>query len=333
MRDNGALTVFDLWEDALNFSHTNVIVFFSHQWLGWSEPDPKNVHYPVMIEALTKLQEKFQYNPAQIYVWIDYSSIPQKNESSQLSAIDSIGNYAALSKHFIVVAPETIHCNTGDLCDSQTYRGRGWCRLEQWAGMAANPSTDHMWVIEKHDLKRLSSHPEWITESVNVFMGNFTCASDKEKLVDVVMALYAFTIACGQNDQSGAANTTSNEALCDEPSTSTSEMANQERSALLDLIHQNRQHIFPPEWFGDTIDVLEAAIETALDGKANTIFSSDAFDRLLRARQELCRLHGAELPKSTLVKFSSRIEAVRKAAVFNERPSFPDMAESSVSDV
>ena len=55
-----------------------------------------------------------------------YSSIPQKNKSSQLAAIDSIAGYAALCKYFIAVAPATIHANTGLQCDAQTYLGRGW---------------------------------------------------------------------------------------------------------------------------------------------------------------------------------------------------------------
>ena len=126
MRDDGALTVFDLWEDALAFSRKNVIVFFSHQWLGWNEPDPNNAHYPVMIRAIETLQAKFGYKPEEIFIWLDYSSIPQKNKSSQLAAIDSIANYAALSKQFIVVAPETTHYNTGMPCDAKSYLGRGW---------------------------------------------------------------------------------------------------------------------------------------------------------------------------------------------------------------
>ena len=73
MRDNGALTVFDLWEDALDFSRKNVIVFFSHQWLGWTEPDPNNVHYPVMISAIETLQAKFGYKPEEIFIWLEYA--------------------------------------------------------------------------------------------------------------------------------------------------------------------------------------------------------------------------------------------------------------------
>ena len=53
------------------------------------------------------------------------SSIPQKNTTSQLAAIDTIANYAALSKYFVVTAPETVHQDTGLTRDAKTYLGRG----------------------------------------------------------------------------------------------------------------------------------------------------------------------------------------------------------------
>ena len=58
-----------------------------------------------------------------------YSSIPQKNQTAQLAAIDTIANYAALSKYFVVTAPSTYHVNTGRVCDAKSYLGRGWVSL------------------------------------------------------------------------------------------------------------------------------------------------------------------------------------------------------------
>jgi len=307
MRDNGALTVFDLWEDALRFSQSGkIIIFFSHQWLGWYAPDPKNVHYPVMIQAIEKLCETFKHKPEDIYLWIDYSSIPQKNKSAQLAAIDSIANYAALSKYFIVVAPETIHCNTGLRCDAQTYLGRGWCRLEQWAGMSASTKTDHMYLYEAGDLHRLSDRQSWIEESVNVFTGNFTCNADKQKLVDVVMSLYAFCISCGRYKRSSS--TKGGDSVA--PHAKDGETGDTWLSALID---RNRKHIFPPEWFGDSIEILEAEIEKAIAEKPSKLFTTTAFDSLLRARQELCFLHGATLPQHITAKFGKRIAACAAA--------------------
>ena len=42
----------------------------SSQWLGWYAPDPKNVHYPVMIQAIEKLCETFKHKPEDIFLWI-----------------------------------------------------------------------------------------------------------------------------------------------------------------------------------------------------------------------------------------------------------------------
>ena len=71
---------------------------------------------------------------------------------------------------------------------------------------------------------------------------------------------------------------------------------------------------FPPEWFGDSIEILETEIGKALEGSASNIFSSEAYDKLLRARQELCRLHGADLPEAILAKFGTRMNASRRAS-------------------
>lgn len=306
MRDAGGLTVIDVWEDAITFASEKTIVFFSHQWLGWKEPDPNNVHYPVMVEAINKVLERCGHRPEDVYIWLDYSSIPQKNQSSQLLAIDTIANYAALSKYFIVAAPETFHVDTGLPCDTASYLNRGWCRLEQWAGMAASSQTTHMYVYEKGDLHLLSDRPGWIEKSVNVFTAQFTFHSDKDKLVDVVMALYAYCIACGRYKRAkGAADDASTHG--------------QGTSMWLTaLIDRNRKHIFPPEWFGDSIEILENEIQLLLEGKKSLIFSEDAYQRLLRARQALCRLHGADLPETFLAEHGGRVvgkgEASKKAS-------------------
>ena len=44
-RDVGALTCFDTWMDALAFTQSGKkVIFLSHQWLGWHEPDPNDVN-------------------------------------------------------------------------------------------------------------------------------------------------------------------------------------------------------------------------------------------------------------------------------------------------
>ena len=135
--------------------------------------------------------------------------------------------------------------------------------------MSAASSTDHMYVATGDDLKQLSE-PQWIEESVNVFTGNFTCASDKEKLVDVVMALYSFCISCGRYSPTPS---TGRDQLHDAAAEGT-----ERRLWLAALIERNRKMCFPPEWFGDSIEVIEMEIQKALEGNASSTFSSVAFD-------------------------------------------------------
>ena len=71
MRDSGGLTVFDVWEDAVSFANQKTIVFFSHQWLGWTQPDPNNAHFPVMLQAVEKLCSRFGHASEDVYIWID----------------------------------------------------------------------------------------------------------------------------------------------------------------------------------------------------------------------------------------------------------------------
>ena len=153
----------------------------------------------------------------------------------------------------------------------------------------------HMWLYDRGSLRQLSEQPEWIEQSVNVFTAQFTCNADKEKLVDVVMALYSFCIACGRYKEGGVALTTQDDT---------------NQLWLSALIDRNRKHIFPPEWFGDSIEILEAEIEKAIEGKQSAIFSEMSYHKLLHARQELCRLHGADLPDHIATKFASKIAAL-----------------------
>jgi len=54
-RRRGDLEMFDDFNELLAFIKENTTIFMSHQWLGWSEPDPNNVHYDAMKEAVEQL--------------------------------------------------------------------------------------------------------------------------------------------------------------------------------------------------------------------------------------------------------------------------------------
>ena len=53
LRDAGKLKVLDLPEDLKRFrAEGKHVVFFSHQWLAFSEPDPMRVHFHAICEAV-----------------------------------------------------------------------------------------------------------------------------------------------------------------------------------------------------------------------------------------------------------------------------------------
>ena len=87
----------------------------------------------------------------------------------------------------------------------------------------------HFWLFtEDARLVRVVEEQQreaWIKQSLKVFAGHFTCGSDREKLVGVVLALYAFSIAAGRSKESGP-----------------------DELWLGEHIEQNKRAIFPSEW-------------------------------------------------------------------------------------
>jgi hypothetical protein len=120
-------------------------LFISHQWLGWNEPDPNGLHYSAACDAASDLCIKFGIAEDDLYLWIDYFSIPQENLTLQKLSIQSIGVYSSVTHYFVMLCPTCTHTDTSLTCDAATYQQRGWCRLEQWARMAAG-GLDDMYV-------------------------------------------------------------------------------------------------------------------------------------------------------------------------------------------
>ena len=89
-----------------------------------------------LIVAVNKLCSLHKLTPDKLFLWIDYVSIPQENGFIQKLAISSLGFYASICEHFVVLAPSTMHQDTMMMCNASAYARRGWCRLEQWARIA-----------------------------------------------------------------------------------------------------------------------------------------------------------------------------------------------------
>ena len=201
------LIFLDTVQECEEFRHKgNKIVFFSHQWSSWTEPDPTNAQYDVMLSCLDQYNASLMLScehstnliEEQTFCWVDMISIPQQHRKTQTLAIDSLPVYSANSDLFVIVAPEVQHENTGMLCDATSYQRRGWCRGEQISYFCKN-GTDGMWIADTVNATVKQVTIPWVKDSIQVFQGDFTCCHrkhegmeccDKEKLVAPILGLF-----------------------------------------------------------------------------------------------------------------------------------------------
>jgi len=223
LRDMGKTVTLDSHDELVQASVRSPMVFVSHQWLGFEEPDPKNDHYTATVEACELLCAQENLDPSSLLIWLDYMSIPQKNAHTQQLAIDSLGIYASCCRYFIIIAPEVVHADSLVECSPETYSRRGWCRLEQWARLTAGREGMFLFGGDRTlQLLTSSEMDRWFHESVHVFEGDFTVPSDKDRISDTVLGLWA--IAVLERRKSGSA-------------------------FLYDIVDQQRARVFPHKHF------------------------------------------------------------------------------------
>ena len=71
MRDE--IIIYDSVADVRDASaRGEVFIFFSHQWLGWSEPDPQRIHVKAMQQAVRAVCTDTDTPLEKIRVWVDY---------------------------------------------------------------------------------------------------------------------------------------------------------------------------------------------------------------------------------------------------------------------
>eukprot|EP00929_Paragymnodinium_shiwhaense_P091203 TRINITY_DN51231_c0_g1_i1.p1 TRINITY_DN51231_c0_g1~~TRINITY_DN51231_c0_g1_i1.p1 ORF type:complete len:1658 (-),score=308.69 TRINITY_DN51231_c0_g1_i1:45-5018(-) len=156
-------------------------VFFSHQWTGFTKPDPYGVQYNVICECLRELSNREGRDENQVYAWVDYFSIPQANLRFQRMAIDSLPVYASLLQAFVIVAPDVSHHDTGILCDTTSYQQRGWCRAEQLCHRARRGTT-HVFLADGRRLRPLEKAAGNARfSSVHSRNVDSPCSSDKRR--------------------------------------------------------------------------------------------------------------------------------------------------------
>jgi len=223
MREAGKLLMFDSHEELVTATQNATVVFLSHQWLAFDEPDPNNDHFLAAIEGIRLLCEHEELDPDALLVWFDYSSIPQKNMHTQQLAIDSLAIYASCCKYFIIIAPEAIHADSAIVCNAETYSKRGWCRLEQWARLTVGRTG--MYLFGKDQTLQVlddQAMDQWCQDSIMVFEGNFTIESDKLRISDTVLGLWSKAVI---------------------------ERKDSETSFLYDIVDKERSRVFPAAYY------------------------------------------------------------------------------------
>lgn len=231
-REQGNIISLDTYEEVFEWVSTHSTMFVSHQWLGFTEPDPDHIHFPAICSACETICSTFNIDEDKLYIWVDYISIPQMNNYLKGLSIASLAVYASVAKYFVICAPKCMHKDKQLECNADTYQRRGWCRLEQWARMTVGGLHD-MYLHEDGKLQKIEDKPDWYEMSIKVFEGDFTVDDDKWNLVDTVMGLWYV-------------------ALLNE-----SHMNN---TLLKELVEKNKDTVFPKKYFMNYIETLEKRV-------------------------------------------------------------------------
>eukprot|EP00584_Thalassiosira_punctigera_P003619 CAMPEP_0172534374 /NCGR_PEP_ID=MMETSP1067-20121228/6761_1 /TAXON_ID=265564 ORGANISM="Thalassiosira punctigera, Strain Tpunct2005C2" /NCGR_SAMPLE_ID=MMETSP1067 /ASSEMBLY_ACC=CAM_ASM_000444 /LENGTH=1089 /DNA_ID=CAMNT_0013319153 /DNA_START=394 /DNA_END=3663 /DNA_ORIENTATION=+ len=297
LRNTHKLTVLDSLPDVDAFIEAGKhVLFFSHQWTSFTSPDPSNIQYQAMCEAVKELAKRngWNHNLKDVFVWVDYSSIPQVNPSTQNLAIRSLAAYASSATYFVIVAPDTPHADLDDMCDLGTYQRRMWCRAEQVCHSMRN-GTEGMYLGTGKTSPLEPVKSDFFRESLHVFNGELTCcrlehkgmgACDRQSLVIPLLGLYGelYRASCEMNKKGNA------EALASV-------------NAFLNEIEKHQEEVFPRTFqrviwrknrrvteevllFGDLIDRMKARISSGvgfeIDDEKTATISTKASDTFVR---------------------------------------------------
>lgn len=298
-RNNKLLLWFDLWHEAMAFAEQETIMFVSHQWLDIASPDPEGTHFRSMVASGEALCREQGIEAESLYVWVDYHSIPQACPASKMAAINSIMVYASCSKYFVAVAPEATHITRQERADSETYRRRGWCRLEQWAFMI-NGGTYNMFLFEgaeRDKLKQIDRKQGWFEDMINVMSGDFSVDSDRWTLVDVILGLYGFALVCDKDivARRGAVSDSEMTTTKTNRSTPSVDRAASSKSVNDSLAKtmEKKQLVFSEHYFKGLDRKLEREIDIVMHGMGNDdpIFTPEELEKLIGASRAFTRIH------------------------------------------
>ena len=184
------------------------IIFFSHQWTSFTEPDHSGEQFRCMVRAVRAIAEAKGWRLESTRIWCDFFSIPQRCKGMQLLAINSLAAYAASAHAFAVVAPKVVHADTNQTLDLESYNRRMWCRLENlchWLHCGSN----NRWLMEGSECVPAPDDDAFINTNLRVFQGEATVEADKLTLVLPLLSLYAEIYARRLCQQRAAASASS----------------------------------------------------------------------------------------------------------------------------
>ena len=170
------------------------------EWLGFNEPDPTNIQFKTMVAGVQRVQTTNRWPLERMFVWVDYSSVPQAHRPTMELAINSLAVYSSRAHAFVVVVPRTTHHDSGEIANDDTYRKRLWTRAECLTHLLVN-GRESMWVATGPESNMCRKMPaDWLRGStLCIFSGDATCCDkkhrgmdhcDRELLVGPLLGLY-----------------------------------------------------------------------------------------------------------------------------------------------
>jgi len=123
-------------------------------------------------------------------VWMDYHSVPQKKKTVQefYDAISSIPYYVERCDYFWICAPPALHHDLNESRDISSWRGRGWCRLEEVINFLSRTLKMPLVVTNVHRISTFGFLDACVARfgrpDRSVLNGQFTCCHRDHKMCD-----------------------------------------------------------------------------------------------------------------------------------------------------
>jgi len=176
-------------------------IFVSHQWLSRIHPDPKGEQIQVLRDALGKLMDgslqlsldghMVFHATDDTYIWFDFG-VPQITarsdcyddniQSDVTKAVQSIPGYVERCDVFVALTPELLNADTGSICNSASWRMRGWCQAEFLCRLLASSKETTTITVHSSMIAELTLVHDWDV----VHRSDFTVEADRKTVSDLI---------------------------------------------------------------------------------------------------------------------------------------------------